>query len=122
MRVSMIVFILLGLLLSGCGLESTVPSEQSSSPSRERAVFISSIEETPSGSVVTCALNEVLVSDNMEVPLFLEFEGVMVERVILSNQGLFSFHAYDPPSDGRIVCVVELADAEFESEEAWLEH
>ncbi len=121
MRVSVIVFILLSLL-SGCGLESTVPSEQSSSPSRERAVFISNIEETPSGSIVTCALNEVLVSDNMEVPLFLEFEGVMVERVILTNQGAFSFHAYDPPADGMVVCVVELADAEFESEEAWLKH
>lgn len=120
MRVYVCVSILMGLLASGCGLESTMPSDQASSPSRERAVFIASIEETPSGSVVTCELNEVLVSETMEVPLFLEFEGTMVERVVLANQKLFSFQAYRPPADGSIVCVVELADAEFESEEGWL--
>lgn len=118
MRVS--VLSLFCFFMVGCGVESQIPSMQDTSPSSERAVAISKIEITHEGSIVTCDINDALVSESMEIPLFLEYEGTMIERVILENQNSYTFEAYSPPVDGSIVCVVELANAEFESEEAWL--
>ncbi len=106
----------LALHLCGCGIESSVPSDAAPSSEVERAVFITNIQKTATGSIVTCQLNESLVSPGVQVPIFLEFDGVEIQRTTLENQADFVFAEYNPPSHGTIVCVVEFAEAEFESE------
>ena len=123
MRVFYFVFISLSLGLSGCGVDSSIPSGVQSSPSEnQRAVIISRVVQTGTGSVVTCELNEAIVDLDMTVPLFLEYEGTEIQRVNLTNQAEFTFNEYNPPTTGNIVCVVEFADAEFESPARSLDH
>lgn len=118
MRVFSIVLSLTALFsaVSGCGIETAIEGDVEPSYETERAVFISKIEVSPSGSTVTCTLNTALISPDVTVPLFLEYRGSEVERTVLTNQSSYTFAEFNPPTDGNIVCVVEFADAEFESE------
>ncbi len=117
MRVNTYLYSLLGaLILCSCGIESTVPSDAAPSSEAERAVFITNVTVTASGSIVTCELNDALISPGVQVPIFLEYQGTEIERTMLENEADFTFAEYNPPTDGDIVCVVEFADAEFESE------
>jgi hypothetical protein len=123
LRVWFVFSCLAGLCLAACGIESEIPSDSRSTPTTvtERAVFITSSVKTATGTIVTCELNEVLVSSDLMVPLFLEYEGTEIERTHMTNESTFTFAEFNPPADGHIVCVVELADAEFESENYFLE-
>ncbi len=116
-----IVLFILTFILAGCGIESTMPADSSMQPSIEKAVFITEVTSTDSGTVVTCTLNEALLSPDLSIPMFLEHEGEMIERVILQNQPDFTFSPYQPTRAGAVVCVIEFAEAEFESDELWLE-
>lgn len=104
------------LLASGCGIESTVPATSTEPSTTERAVMIQSVSVSGTGSTVTCILNDALVGPGVEIPIFLEFEGDEIQRVTIENQSTYTFSEYNPPTDGNIMCVVEFANAEFESE------
>lgn len=110
-----VIIILFSLLLCSCGIESNVPSSSTEPSQAERAVFITRIVTSASGSTITCELNDALVSPEVEIPLFLEYEGTMIQQTTLMNQAEFTFNEYNPPSVGNVVCVVEFANAEFES-------
>ena len=111
-----VVFLLLGGMLSSCGIESSITATTDQPSQAERAVFITNIEVSATGSTVTCELNDALVSPDVEIPLFLEYEGNMIQQITLINEASFTFNEYNPPAGGNIVCVVEFANAEFESE------
>ncbi len=65
---------------------------------------------------MTCELNEALVMPGLRVPVFIEFDGVMIERVDLENQSSHTFNQFTPAYTANLVCVVEYASAQFESE------
>ncbi len=109
------------LLQARCGIETSVPSGDTNSVIAERAVVISEVYETGTGNIVTCELNSVLVSPGLEIPLFLEYQGEEVQRTTLENETSFTFDEYNPPETGNVVCVVEFASAEFESESMTLQ-
>ena len=114
---------LICLSLAGCGIESTIPSQSDTGPSEsQRAVAISQVVQTGTGSIITCELNSAIVDPDTTIPLFLEYEGVEIQRIDLTNQTEFTFNEYNPPADGEILCVVEYADAEFESLSRSLSH
>ncbi len=122
MRVLTLMIIAMGFsYLSGCGVKSSIPSGSADPTSEsERAVAIVQSVKTATGTVITCELNESLVSPSINISIFLEYEGTEIERSTLNNEATFTFAEYNPPADGEIVCVVEFADAEFESEALWL--
>lgn len=113
--VRIFVLLLLSSLFAACGIDSSIPSDAPVQEA-ERAVAITSIQVSATGSTVTCVLNDAIVNPGVSVPLFLEFNGTIVETTTLTNQDTFTFNEYNPTADGTIVCVVEFADAEFESE------
>lgn len=110
------------LLIAGCGIESTIPTGTAPPSETERAVTISSVVVSGTGSTVTCELNAAIVSPDVTIPLFLEFENNEVQRVNLVNQSTYTFNEYNPPANGMVKCVVEFANAEFESEANALTH
>lgn len=111
-------FLISLVLLTGCGLESSIPVEGGGTGDSqfERAVEIFSISATATGKLITCQLNPSIVSPTKAVEVFLEFEGTEVERMTLTNESFYTFSEYDPPRSGNIMCVAVYANAEFESE------
>ena len=109
--------------ITGCGIESSLPASSSSDDSSvaERAVVVSKVEISPSGSTVTCEINDALMSDEFSYPIFIEFEGTSVESKVITNEESTTFNVFNPVADGNLVCVIEIADAEFESEKVWIE-
>jgi hypothetical protein len=108
--------VLASSLQLGCGIETTIPSgTPADGPVPERAVKISQIHYDLDQVQITCELNKILVAPGIAIPLFIEFEGARIESITIENVDSHQF-TFTPGSSGRIVCVVELSDAEFESE------
>ena len=116
------------LSLAACGLQTEVessavdPNDLPDGPSVEDAVFISQISVTPQGIQVLCRLNDILHDLNEDIPVFIEFEGQVIESKVFQNgKATVPFKHYNPPQDGNLICVIQFADAEFESQPLFIQ-
>ena len=108
---------LLFLSLCNCGLETTVPPAEDDTPNEERAVFISRIVYTEQGLIVTCRLNEALVSYGEPIPVFIEFARTIVEiSAFTGDEDDHEFSVFQPAESGTLLCGIRFAGAEFVSE------
>ncbi len=113
--------------LSACGVLSESINEEPVTPKKpepeyEEAVFIEKINSNKRGTKVRCRLNTLLIEHNDDIPVFIEFEGERIEtKSFPSKQASVPFDFFQPDSEGYLKCVIEFADAEFESEGLWLE-
>ena len=112
----------LSLILLGCGLKTNLPTpSRSPEQTTEKAVEISGARFANDGVQITCQINSALVSPDVSLVLFLEFEGTMVESIPLQNTQSHEFNKFMPDRDGYILCVVVYAEAEFASDGLMLE-
>jgi hypothetical protein len=112
------------LILTGCGIQSTLPEDESpSQPSLEKAVLIQKVADTPTGVIIHCQLNSSL--NNLLVnnlPVSIEFEGIVIEQKNFSNlNATVPFTKFLPANAGFIYCLVEIDGFIFESEPLWIE-
>jgi hypothetical protein len=114
------------LSLNACGVLSESIQEESVAPEEpepeyEDAVFIEKINTNSRGTKVRCRLNTLLIEHKGDIPVFIEFEGERIEtKNFPSSQATVPFDFFQPETEGFLKCVIEFADAEFESEGLWL--
>lgn len=114
------------LLLSGCGIESTIP-ENLNLPSEpdvqtgDQIVNVSNLDYDIGGVEVSCNINGDLLSPSLAIEVFIEFDGVEIERVSQTNVSQYVFTRFTPAASGELRCVVEYASAEFESSISWID-
>jgi hypothetical protein len=66
---------------------------------------------------VQCRLNALLVDTAADIPVFIEFEGVLIEKRVFKNaKAPVNFGLFKPNKSGSLLCVIEFAGAEFASE------
>ena len=115
----------IALVFAGCKIQNKMESNSSVidendpdlGPRVEDAVYITEVASTPAGSVVQCRLNPILVDVPEDIPVFIEFEGVEIERKVFRNEKQpITFAPFEAPFAGELICVVEFVDAEFESQ------
>ena len=113
------------LLLSSCGVESEISSQSDKNGDGvddnieivvEEGVTIREVVTNHKGTKVQCRLNDLIKDLQEEVQVFIEFEGVEIERGVFKNaKAPVNFDFYNPPVPGNLLCVIEFAGAEFES-------
>ncbi len=119
--------ILYCFLFTGCGLSTEISDSSSDDSSGdettiERAVDIIEVNTNSTGTIVHCDLNDIFKDIDEDIPVFIEFDGVEIQRKVFpSGSARVPFQRYNPPEDGNIVCVIVYADAEFESEPLYIE-
>ncbi len=111
------------LLLGGCGLQTELPPVTTEpDSSNEKAVQISRVRYTDEGVQITCQINNVLVSPNISLLLFIEFEGTRIETIPLQNTRSHEFNTFTPDRNGNVLCVVVYAESEFASDSLMLDY
>ncbi len=114
------------LLLCGCGLEQEVATDVNPSggdqANLEDAVFIRKVSENNKGVRTQCRLNSILISDKEDIVVFIEFEGEEIQRSVFKNsKAPINFGFFNPGTAGYLICVIQYANAEFESDPLWVE-
>ncbi len=113
------------LLLCGCGLEQEVATDvipSGGDASLEDAVFIRKISENDKGVRTQCRLNPILISDTDDIVVFIEFEGEEIQRSrFINSKAPINFAFFNPDAAGNLICVIQYANAEFESAPLWIE-
>ncbi len=117
--------ILLLFILSGCGIATQLPSGSQAPPlvplpGEETIISVAQIDYNYEGAVVNCQVNPLLVDENTDLSVFIEFNGEKIEEVTQRGKGNFKFGVFLPPYNGRLRCVVKYAEAQFESPEQYI--
>lgn len=126
MRVAFLCFF---IFMTACGMPTEISETISDGsgdgkdiPVVEDAVFIREVVTNHKGTKVQCRLNPLLVDLEEIFPVFIEFDGVEIERSVFKNEKApVNFSFYNPSIAGNLICVVEFADAEFESSPLYIE-
>lgn len=113
------------LFLTGCGIATQLPSGSETPPvlpvpGGEELIQVSQVEYNFEGAKVNCQVNPLLVEEGADLSVFIEFNGEKIQELTQKGNGEFQFEAYLPPYNGRLRCVVEYAEAQFESSEKFI--
>ncbi len=117
-------YFILALFLGACGIENSLPIGGAATPidiqTGDQIVNVSKTNYTYEGVQVTCNINEVLVSPDIPVHVFIEFENLEIERKAQTNSTKYAFSSFKPKKNGYLRCVVLYGGSEFESSQKFI--